>query len=57
MGARPFFARPFFKAKFFFYSFFLYLCELLKMKSNNFLVGSFFIGIGLVTGLAMMFLD
>ena len=27
------------------------------MKSNNFLVGSFLIGIGLIIGLAMMFLN
>ena len=54
-GVRPFFARPFFNAQIFF-MIFLFWC-VFKMKSNNFLVESFFIGIELVIGLAMMFLD
>ena len=55
-GARPFFARPFFKSQIFFHDFFLHWC-VFKMKSNNFLIGSFLIGIGLAIGLAMMFLN
>ena len=54
-GARPFFARPILGHKFFHY-YFLYYC-VFKMKLNNFIVGSFLIGIGLVIGLAMMFLN
>ena len=51
-GARLFFARPFFKAQILFMIFF---CT--SVFSNNFQVGSFLVGIGLVLALAMIFLD
>ena len=40
-------ARPFLNTKFFFHDFFWYFC-FFKMKLNNFLVGSFSRGIGLI---------
>ena len=54
--ARLFFARPFFKAQIFFHDFFFVLVcfqdEIKQLFSWNFLIG-----IGLVIGLAMMFLN
>ena len=46
----------FLRHKSFFFIIFFYYC-VFKMKSNNFLVESFLIGLGLVIGLAMMLLD